>query len=212
MADRIAGFLFGNAVILMPAVIVVCLAATVVLVRRWPARLWRRVISGVASLVLIAVMAIAGGLLYLERNIRSIIAHRVDVLTLHPRNGNTPARLADLRGKVVLVNFWATWCMSCRAELPDMNRLAARFPSDRVAVMTITDEPDDRVVRFEQKVTALRTLEARFESDQPRGALALMAYQGRPTTVIVGVDGRVRDIFIGEQSYQTLERALVRAL
>lgn len=212
MADRIASFLFQYAIVLMPAVIAVCAVGLALIARRWPARAWRRVMAATLSLFLFAAGLFAGALLYAERNIRSIVEHRVRVLTLRPVSGTQPATIADLRGKVVLVNFWATWCAPCRAELPDMNRLALDFARGDVSILTITDEPREQIERFEKEVLPLRTISATFASDQPRGALAAAAYQGRPTTVILDAEGRVRDIYIGKQSYEVLRQAIERRL
>ncbi len=76
----------------------------------------------------------------------------------------------------------------------------------------ISDEPQERIALFEREVMTLRTLVATFESDQPRGKLAMSAYQGRPTTVVLDERGRVREIFIGRQSYSTLQQAIERQL
>ncbi len=212
MADRIASFLFDNATLIMPAVVIACLAVIVFLARKWPKRLWPRAAALVVSLLLISVAAFARGLLYAERNIRSIIEHRLGVLKLQPINGDTPVGIADLHGKIVVVNFWATWCPSCRAEMPDLNRLADQFHTTDVCILTITDETPERIALFQRKVTALRTVVATFESDQPHGVLAMSAYQGRPTTAILDREGRVQDIFIGKQSYDRLLRAIERQL
>lgn len=212
MGDRIASFLFDHALYLMPAIILACVAGMNFIVRRWPARIGRRIVAATLSLVLVAIAVGAGTLLYAERNIRSIIEHRVRVLTLHPVSGGAPAKVAELRGKVVLVNFWATWCPPCRAELPDMNRLADHYRSSNVSIVTITDEPPGQVQLFERKVMPLRTVNATFESDRPHGSLASAAYSGRPTTIVLDAGGRVRDIYIGKQSFDTLRRAIDRQL
>jgi len=212
MADRIASFLFDNATLLMPAIVLLCLGAIAFVVRRWPRTALRRVAATVPVIVLVAIAGVAGALLHAERNIRTIIEQRVARLTLHPMKGTTPARVSDLHGKIVVLNFWATWCPPCRAEMPDLNQLADRYRADSVAILTIIDETPDRIALFESKVTALRTVVATFESDAPRGAMETSAYQGRPTTVVLDDAGRVQDIFIGKLSYDKVQRAIERQL
>lgn len=212
MADQVASFLFDSATVLMPALVLLSAIAIAYLIRHWPKRIWRRVTTVAALLFFVSVAGISGALLYAERNIRSIIERRVTRLTLHPLNGSFPARITDLHGQVVLVNFWATWCPPCRAEMTDLNRLADRYQSSNVRILTISDEPQERIALFEREVMALRTLVATFESDQPRGNLEMSAYQGRPTTVVLDENGRVREIFIGKQSYEKLQQAVERQL
>lgn len=52
----------------------------------------------------------------------------------------TPIEIARLRGRVVVINMWATWCGPCRAEMPSLERLAAAYPSDVVVLAISSDE------------------------------------------------------------------------
>ena len=212
MGDRIASFLFDNATLLAPAIVLVCALAITFVIRRWPKRIGTRLLATAPLLLFVAMTVVAGALLYFERNVRSIIQHRVATLALRPVSGSSPQRVADLRGKVVLVNFWATWCPPCRAEMPDLNRLASAYNANDVCILTITDERPDQIALYQDKVIKLQTLVAQFESDKPQGKLAESAYQGRPTTVILDDQGNVRDIFIGRQSYERLQQAIERQL
>jgi peroxiredoxin len=56
--------------------------------------------------------------------------------------------LSSLRGKVVLVNFWATWCPPCRKEMPDLEVLCHRFKKDGLVVLSLSDETDAKVRPF----------------------------------------------------------------
>jgi peroxiredoxin len=56
--------------------------------------------------------------------------------------------LKDLRGQVVLVNMWATWCPPCRSEMPDLDSIYKRFKKDGLIVLAITDEDAGKVKRF----------------------------------------------------------------
>ncbi len=64
--------------------------------------------------------------------------------TLEDMNGKT-WHLADLKGKVVFVNFWATWCPPCRGEMPSLENLYQSMPADRFQMLTIlsNDKPEE---------------------------------------------------------------------
>jgi peroxiredoxin len=56
--------------------------------------------------------------------------------------------LSELRGKIVVVNFWATWCPPCRKELPDLDAIYQHYQSEGLVVLAITDEDGFKVTQF----------------------------------------------------------------
>jgi len=104
-------------------------------------------------------------------------------------------RLRDYRGKVVLINFWATWCPPCRAEMPDLVRLQREHAKQGLQIIGITYPPESktRVRRFARSlkvnypiILGTRQIKARFSSEETL-----------PVTVVINRDGKVNDIISG---------------
>ena len=93
---------------------------------------------------------------------------------------------ADLRGKVVLVNFWATWCPPCRKEMPDLETLYERFLSQGLVILAISDEEATKVEPFirERKVTFPVLL------DPGRKVNDLFVVNGIPKSFVYDREGR----------------------
>ena len=109
--------------------------------------------------------------------------------------GGRDHRLADYRGKVVLVNFWATWCAPCRDEMPSIRRLKEKLADKPFAVLGVNlDEPESRIEKF------LSEVKLDFPILLDPGRRVAKAWEARilPATYIVGPDGRVRYTVVGE--------------
>jgi peroxiredoxin len=74
---------------------------------------------------------------------------------LESLTGGPPVKLVDLRGKVVLVNFWATWCEPCEAEMPAMERLHRELSDEGFELLAISVDDTDAPVRAFQARLAL---------------------------------------------------------
>ena len=104
-------------------------------------------------------------------------------------------RLADYRGKVVLVNFWATWCAPCREEMPSIQRLKEQLAGKPFAVLAVNlDEPETRIRKFLSQMTV------DFTVLLDPGKKAASAWNARilPASFVIGPDGRIRYSLVGE--------------
>ena len=113
--------------------------------------------------------------------------HRNDAnFTLTDLNGKTWT-LKDLRGKVVMVNFWATWCPPCRKEMPDLETLYNRFGPQGLVVLGISDEDAPTVTPFITKQGTTYPILL----DPGRKVNEIFQIDGIPKTFIYGRDGKI---------------------
>ncbi|HSQ03673.1 MAG TPA: TlpA disulfide reductase family protein, partial [Burkholderiales bacterium] len=100
-----------------------------------------------------------------------------------------PHDLAAYRGKVVLVNFWATWCEPCRDEMPSMQRLEQQLAGQPFAVLAVNaDEPEARVRKFLSQTPLGFTILLDPEMRTARAWSARIL----PMSFLIDRDGRVR--------------------
>jgi thiol-disulfide isomerase/thioredoxin len=104
-------------------------------------------------------------------------------------------RLADYRGKVVLVNFWATWCVPCRDEMPSIQRLKERLAGKPFVVLAVNlDEPEVRVRKFLSQMKVDFTILLDPEKKAARAWKARIL----PASFVIGPEGRIRYSLVGE--------------
>jgi thiol-disulfide isomerase/thioredoxin len=120
-------------------------------------------------------------------------------LVLQDLHGRTH-RLADYRGKVVLVNFWATWCEPCRDEMPSIERLRQSLAGKPFEVLAVNiGEPLGRIERFLEKMP----LGFPMLLDRDTGAAKAWKARVVPATFLVGPDGRIRYVHYGELDWSS---------
>ncbi len=114
---------------------------------------------------------------------------------------------SELRGKVVLVNFWATWCPPCRKEMPDLETLYQRFSARGFVVLSISDEKAEKVEPFirERKVLFPVLL------DPERKVNEMFVVEGIPKSFVYDREGKLVaqsiDMRTQKQFLQMLEKA-----
>jgi peroxiredoxin len=120
--------------------------------------------------------------------------------------------LADFRGKVIILDFWATWCPPCKEGIPHLNQLYREYRKDGLVVIGISLDRGgpEEVRRFlDQKGVEYITVMGNEEVFQAYSGLpGLGKIQGIPTAFIVDREGRVHQKFVGLTPKQTLEAAI----
>ena len=123
-----------------------------------------------------------------------------------PDLGGKPFDLSRLRGRVVVVNFWATWCEPCRDELPSLERLQRVRAGKRFDVVTVNfGEQPERIKAFLEK----EFVDLRVVLDRDKDTAGRWKVGGLPMTFIVDAGGRVRYQVFGERKWDGKETVAV---
>ncbi len=127
---------------------------------------------------------------------------------LHDLAGQ-PVELAGLRGKVVLLNFWATWCPPCKAEMPDLDALQREYGAEKgLVVLGVNVEEDPATVKAfaEQLGLSLPIVLDR----NSRVTTQLFGVRPLPTSFIVDREGFIRDAWSGQIAKEAMVARLER--
>ena len=172
--------------------------------KSWPRRL------GMGVLVLTALTL--GGVLFLllgpmapslaeARRLGAGVGQPAPDFVFHEVGSGAPRKLSELRGKVVLVNVWATWCPPCRKELHDLDRLQETYADRDLVVLTVSTEERDLLQKFAAE-HPLRTLNAYSPW------LGWYDAPGRPITFVIDRQGTLRDYMTGGHPYEEFAAAV----
>ncbi|MGH8763003.1 MAG: TlpA family protein disulfide reductase [Nitrosospira sp.] len=159
----------------------------------------------------IAVLAVAAGLLLRGQLTRtgpqSSGAETIFAASLPDLQGvNQP--ISQWRGKVMVVNFWATWCEPCREEIPEFIELQKRFSNQGLVFIGIAVDQKEKVAAFSKEIGINYPV---LVGDMPAMGLAGAAGnpQGAlPFTVVIDRSGKITDTRLGRLSQSKLESML----
>lgn len=110
--------------------------------------------------------------------------------------------LSKLKGQVVFVNFWATWCAPCREEMPSMQRLNAMMPADKFEMLALFNNDKPAAV---EKFVAKLGLTMPILSDESNIIGARYGLTGLPETFIIDKQGIIREKIIGPAEWDSPE-------
>ena len=107
--------------------------------------------------------------------------------------------IGDYKGKLVLLNYWATWCAPCIKEMPELNKLQSKYGDQGLVVIALSDEDKERLIRFSEKkpftVTAAYSKEFNWADIQSE----------RPMSFLIDKEGFIVDYFTGGYDFEFFE-------
>ena len=131
----------------------------------------------------------------------------VPAIQVKSLDGNT-IRLAELRGKIVVINFWSTGCAPCRGEIPELNKLVQQYKGKNVVFIALATDEDERIVR-----TFLKEVPYAYQIVINAGqAAAQFGVPAYPTHFVVDQNGRIAATMVGSNSFHGLNTVIEQLL
>jgi len=116
--------------------------------------------------------------------------------------------MSELRGQILVVNFWATWCPPCREEMPELSELQALYKKEGLVVVGIAAEDQESVNQFAREAPVGYPL---FAADTEAGPLSYSLGNHRsvlPYTVVIDRDGHIVKSYFGRITRHLLEQSV----
>ncbi|MBI2881818.1 MAG: TlpA family protein disulfide reductase [Candidatus Tectomicrobia bacterium] len=120
-----------------------------------------------------------------------------------PALGGTRVRLGSLRGKVVLLNFWATWCPPCRSEMPSMEAIYQELKGPDFEILAVSIDSGDKkgVASFAKELKL--TFPILLDPDMK--AMERFGVRGLPTTFLIDRRGKIASVDVGPRDWSAKE-------
>jgi peroxiredoxin len=168
---------------------------------------------------------IVNGFMFAEEKSATTTPHAAPIATVHAATSKAPdftlktidgkpLRLSNYKGKAVILNFWATWCPPCRAEIPDMIELQKKYSGKNFSFIGIAVGDElDKVQRFVKNSGINYPVAMGNESvTDAYGQFIEGGMRGIPTTFIINTKGEILGYFVGARDMATFEDAIQKAL
>jgi cytochrome c biogenesis protein CcmG/thiol:disulfide interchange protein DsbE len=125
--------------------------------------------------------------------------------TLHDMNG-TPVKLSEFKGKVIVLNYWATWCGPCKIEIPAFVELYDKYKNDGLVILGVSGDDDPETLRAFAKEWKMNYPVLVGRDHEILDAFGPL--WGYPTTFMIGRDGSVCGKHLGPASKDDFEREI----
>ena len=173
--------------------------------------------NGLIILVLLVIWASGCGV----KTEREEIGEQEEVISAEKEWGNAPdftlpdlegnsLTLSDFKGRVIILNFWATWCPPCRREIPDFVELYEKYKDENLLIIGVNlDRGDSRAVKQFSKNYKINypVVLGNVNVTQDYGEIRAI-----PTTFIIDRKGNIKEKYVGYQPRATFEKAVKRLL
>ena len=159
----------------------------------------------------IAALALLGALAVLSAPIRAAVVDAPGPAFTLVSSSGKPVSLAEYKGDVVMINFWASWCGPCRQEMPLLNTIYEQYKGLGFVLLGVNVEPSPKAANAWLKATPV---DYPILYDTHSTVSRLYRVEGMPTTVILGRKGNIRFVHQGyvpgdENAYLTSIRTLL---
>ncbi len=163
----------------------------------------------VVTLIAVGVLVLAFGVVWMQSaKYEPLTVGKVAPDFELPNLDDKPVRLSDFRGKVVFLNFWATWCKPCREEMPSMEVLYKNFERDDLVVLAVSI---DRVTTKKDIPPFVKSMNLTFPVLVDSWGQTDKRYKltGVPETYIIDREGVLREKIIGPKDWTVLDNLKV---
>ncbi|PCI61463.1 MAG: redoxin [Methylophilaceae bacterium] len=174
-----------------------------------------KLVSPIGAILLILCIGIATSYIMAEKTIEQKVNNaptaELFATTLPDENGK-PQALSQWKGKIIVLNFWATWCPPCREEMPELSALNTAYQDKNVIVIGIALDEIGLIKEFNTENNMSYPLLA---AEETGGQLAFDLGNDKsalPYTVIIKPDGTIANTYFGRISKALLEETLIKLL
>lgn len=120
--------------------------------------------------------------------------------------------LSELRGKIVVVNFWATWCLPCRVETPALERTYEQYKDSGMVIFGVNLTNQDLMSSVSSFVQEFKLTYPILMDNDGRVSSTLYQVRGLPTTFFINREGIIRTVLVGGPMSETFIRSKIEAL
>ena len=136
-----------------------------------------------------------------------LVGTKAPELTVEPVSGEGPTSLADASGRVVIIDFWATYCAPCKKSFPKYQELSDQFGGDLAIIAVSLDDPEDATKEQIEEFATTAGVKFAITWDKDRTAAPKYTPPKMPTSFIIDKEGVVRHMHAGYESGEEVKIA-----